>query len=138
MRISCGTPTLKKFFSNSQGGNLPRLGFPTNELFFPTSCSHQTHPRPRLSVCRTPGRQLYAISPHVGRATGQDIHGHCAVLNHDQWSSILSEFPSVLKPNFHSSTNKHGRGDALQLVPLHTYMPAIFPQTNLQTPRWIW
>ena len=71
-------------------------------------------------------RTLYAISPHAGRATGQDIHGHCAVLHidtpdHDQWSFILSEFPSIIEPNFHSSTNKHGV--------LH-YIPTTGPPTS--------
>ena len=55
-------------------------------------------------------RTLYAISPYAGGAAGQGVHQNGAVLHahHDQWSSILSAFPSIMVANFHSPTNKHG------------------------------
>ena len=58
-------------------------------------------------------RTLYAISPHTSGTVGQGTHGNCAVLHfdtpdQDQWSSILSEFPSIMVPNFRSPINSHG------------------------------
>ena len=58
-------------------------------------------------------RTLYATSPCAGGATERDINGNCAVLHvdtpdHDQWSSILSEFPTITTSDFRSPNTKHG------------------------------
>ena len=58
-------------------------------------------------------RTLYAILPYAGRAAGQATHDNCAVLyvvtqDLDQWSSILSEFPSIIAPKFCLPINKYG------------------------------
>ena len=58
-------------------------------------------------------RTLYATSPYAGGATERDINGNCAVLHvgtpdHNQWSSILSEFPTITTSDFCSPNTKHG------------------------------
>ena len=98
--------------------NPPGPGFPTNELVIQTSQCHQTHPRPQFPFLKAPSGQfstthpLRHFPPQSG-TVGQDTHGNCAVLHvdtqdQDQWSSILSEFPSIMVPNFRSPINSHG------------------------------
>ena len=76
-------------------------------------------------------RTLYAISPYAGGEAGQGIHRNGAVLHidtpyHDQWSSILSEFPNIMVANFRSPTNKHGVSHYIQpLALLHTCESAV-------------
>ena len=73
-------------------------------------------------------RTLHAVSPHARREDGQ---GNCAILHvatpdYDQWSSILSEFPSITVPNFDSPINKHG---------VFHYIPTTGPPPHVRARR---
>ena len=70
---------------------------------------------------------VHAILPHAGRAAGQATHNNCAVLHvnthdHDQWSFILFEFPSIIAPNSCSPINKHS---------VFHYIPTAGPPPNM-------